>query len=122
MKNFRIFAKDGLIPPNVSVEFNAAKREWFPGLTKLEGLEMANGHNGTGGLQNHSLGGLYPYTVRVVERDGRLFCQAFNCISGWVGGSHPAFREFGPGCFADGHAKAETDCEIAKAIDGGYAH
>lgn len=83
---------------------------------------MMDGHNGIGGLQNHSLGGLYPMTVRVVEAGGKLYCQAYNTLTGWAGGRHAAYAESGPGCFADGHAKAEMDCEVAKAIDGGYAH
>lgn len=40
---------------------------------------MSNkGHNGISGLQNHSIGPLYPWTIQVVGNA----CQALNCLTG----------------------------------------
>lgn len=40
---------------------------------------MSNrGHSGTSGLQNHSVGPLYPWTIQIVGDA----CQALNCLSG----------------------------------------
>ena len=38
----------------------------------------SKGHNGSSGLQNHSIGPLYPWTIQVVGDA----CQALNCLTG----------------------------------------
>ena len=66
------------------------------------------GHSGVSGLQKHSIGELYPMTVRVVERNDRLYCQAFDCLTGWCGSSYAADE----GNFARAHESATNECEV----------
>jgi len=39
---------------------------------------LSKGHNGISGLQNYSIGPLYPWTIQVVGNA----CQALNCLTG----------------------------------------
>lgn len=62
-----------------SVPFNA---EPLPGGTGYTGHG-----SGTGGLQQHSVGELYPLTIagKTYGGDGRVFWQPMDLISGWKG-------------------------------------
>lgn len=61
------------------------------------------GHLGNSGLQRHSVGEIYPWTIMIVGDN----CQAFHCITGEKGPMHP-FTNFGDS-FKAAHALAEED-------------
>jgi len=80
-----------------------------------EGQAMSDamsGHNGTGGLQNHSMGDLYPMTVRVILKDEDFFCQAFHCITGWEGSRFHAGNGSDNAAWSKAHRQAEAECEV----------
>jgi hypothetical protein len=61
------------------------------------------GHVGTGGLQSHSIGELYPWTIRGYGES----LQAFNCITGEQGVRHEYGKEVS---FESAYNKAKADC------------
>lgn len=78
----------------------------------MKGKDMMDGHNGTGGLQNHSLGDLYPMTVRVIFKDNNYYCQAFHCLNGWEGSRFLAGNGHDKVAWAKAHGQAEMECEV----------
>jgi len=64
---------------------------------------MTKGHFAESGLQHHSIGVLYPWTVRGVGNS----LQSFHCITGEQGQKHQYGSEQ---TFEQAHLKAEIDC------------
>jgi hypothetical protein len=59
---------------------------------RMESKVVYTGHVGDGGLQGHSIGKHYPWTVRGVSKNNNFFWQAFNCNTGQVGGLYFTHR------------------------------
>jgi hypothetical protein len=70
------------------------------------------GHMGNGGLQKHSVGEIYPWTIRGVGDT----CQAFNCIDGRTGTQHPYVPNV-EGSHAAAYALAMEDVQDFIAAD-----
>jgi hypothetical protein len=68
------------------------------------------GHLSDGsGLQKHSCGSLYPWTVRAVGRGDDVLYQAFNAVTGELG----AMFSTDVLGWDVAHQKAESECEVA---------
>lgn len=70
----------------------------------------SNPHTGVSGLRSETVGDLYPYTVRVIDVDSEMYCQAFHCLSGWTG-SMFSVSWYG---FEIAHNMAESQCMVFK--------
>lgn len=51
--------------------------------------EGYGGHAGDSGLQNWSVGDIYPYMIVTVSKNGKNFDQPMHAITGWKGGLYP---------------------------------
>ena len=58
------------------------------------------------GLQQHSVGEIYPWTVRIIDGPSGLRCQAFHCLTGETGIERYSGKIFS---FQECHRLAEND-------------
>lgn len=73
------------------------------------GFSAHRGHLDDGsGIQKHSCDGLYPMTVRAIGRNGSIYYQAFNCLTGRQGALYST-AVLG---WSEAHNRAEADCEV----------
>lgn len=75
------------------------------------------GHHENSGLQKHSVGEIYPYSIVIVERNGCGVCEGRNLITGE---KVCAFSYNNSGCagsFESAHRAAEAICAKCKASD-----
>ena len=67
-------------------------------------------HHGSGGLQNHSIGDHYPWSIVVYSQPGKGgFCRAENLITGEVLSDHSYVSAARDGDFAAAHRRAESE-------------
>lgn len=81
---------------------------------------MPSNHNANG-LQNHSIGETYPFTIKIVADNLRGYVIAYNAITGVDAGLRHSFRwergERFAGEFESAHRAAEQDCRDALAAE-----
>lgn len=70
------------------------------------------GHAGSSGIQLHSMGPLYPYTVRGIGNA----LQCFNMLNGKEGKRHEYNFDI-KGSFEAAHREAELDCQVQLNLD-----
>lgn len=74
------------------------------------------GHAGISGLQNHSIGEIYPWSIVIIERGvgkGYGICQGRNLVTGEVCCEVPYNNNDAAGSFESAHRSAEFVCKAA---------
>jgi hypothetical protein len=75
------------------------------------------GHAGNSGLQSHSVGELYPWSIVVIDSNGHGVCQGRNLITGEII-CNVKYNDFGSsGSFESAHRTAEFLCADRKGSD-----